>query len=54
MKKILGIFILFFTFNLSFSFADNAPIFSNVNSYNNDLEKIGNYTFDYTISFFRI
>ena len=45
MKKFLVVFILFFTFNLSFSFADNAQIFSNVNSYNNKLVKIGNYTF---------
>jgi hypothetical protein len=54
MKKILGIFILFFTFNLSFSFADNAPIFSNVNSYNNKLVKIGNYTFNYKTDSFRV
>jgi hypothetical protein len=54
MKKILGILILFFTFNLSFSFADNDQIFSKVNSYDNISEKIGNYTFEYTISFFRI
>ena len=54
MKKVLFILGLFFTLSIGSSFADNAPIFSNVNSYNNDLEKIGNYTFDYTISFFRI
>jgi len=54
MKKVLFILGLFFTLSIGSSFADNAPIFSNVNSSNNDLEKIGNYTFDYTISFFRI
>jgi len=54
MKKILVVLILFFTFNLSFSFADNAPIFSNVNSYNNKLVKIENYTFNYKTDLFRV
>jgi len=54
MKKFLVILILFFTFNLSFSFADNAQIFSNVNSYNNKLVKIENYTFNYKTDSFRV
>ena len=54
MKKVLFILALFLTFSISPSFADKAQIFSNVNSYNNKLVKIGNYTFNYKADPFRV
>lgn len=54
MKKVLFILALFLTFSISPSFADSAQIFSNVNSYNNKLVKIGNYTFNYKADLFRV
>lgn len=54
MKKVLFILALFLTLSISPSFADDAQIFSNVNSYNNKLVKIGNYTFNYKTNLFKI
>ncbi|EFM39762.1 hypothetical protein HMPREF0379_0382 [[Eubacterium] yurii subsp. margaretiae ATCC 43715] len=54
MKKVLFILVLFLTLSISPSFADSAQIFSNVNSYNNKLVKIGNYTFNYKADLFRV
>ena len=54
MKKVLFILALFLTLSISPSFPDSAQIFSNVNSYNNKLVKIGNYTFNYKADLFRV
>ena len=54
MKKVLFILALFLTLSISPSFADDAQIFSNVNSYNNKLVKIRNYTFNYKADSFRV
>ena len=54
MKKVLFILALFLTLSISPSFANDAQIFSNVNSYNNKLVKIGNYTFNYKADLFRV
>lgn len=54
MKKVLFILVLFLTLSISPSFADSAQIFSNVNSYNNKLVKIGNYTFNYKADLLRV
>ena len=54
MKKVLFILVLFLTLSIRPSFADSAQIFSNVNSYNNKLVKIENYTFNYKTDSFRV
>ncbi|MGP1568880.1 MAG: hypothetical protein ACTTHM_09180 [Peptoanaerobacter stomatis] len=54
MKKILGIFILIFTLNLNFSFADNSQNFSKVFILDKEVVKTANYTFDYMTNLFKI
>ena len=54
MKKILGIFILFFTLSLNFSFADNSQNFLKVDQYENKVVKTANYSFDFKTNLLRI
>lgn len=53
MKKIICIFVLFFSLSLSLSFADS-DIFTSIDNEYNSLVKIGDYTFNFKTNLFKV
>lgn len=53
MKKIICIFVLFFTLSLSISFADS-DIFTSIDNDYNNMVKIGDYTFNFKTNLFKV
>ena len=53
MKKIICIFVLFFSLSLSLSFADS-DIFTSIDNDYNNMVKIGDYTFNFKTNLFKV